>query len=217
MTPPAPAGAHGDGPGEGRARLRADRVSLDQSLNMLMLVVLDSLEPEERVAFILHDVFGVPFGGIADVVGRSPESTRELARSARRRIRHRRKEPGSERDHRRVVLELLAGCEAGDETAVRATLHPDITAMIDSGGRVDAARAPVHGPDRVAPLLVHLFAEAPGISVTEQSVNGHSGLVFDRAGEVVGVLSAHLTAGRIIELWIVVNPDKLGHWNGRTS
>jgi RNA polymerase sigma-70 factor (ECF subfamily) len=191
----------------------ADRVSLDESLNRLLQVALGSLTAEQRVAFILHDVFGVPFDGIADVVGRSKESSRELTRSARRQIQQRKKLQASDDRHRSVILALLAGCEVQDETAVRALLHHRITVLVDSGGNVAAERTPVRGAERAASLLVRLLGEAPAVAVSEQSVNGYAGLVFRHDGRVVGVLSADIEAETIIDIWIVVNPEKLRHWN----
>ncbi|WP_104165374.1 RNA polymerase subunit sigma-24 [Cryobacterium sp. N22] len=190
-----------------------DRISLDESLNMLLLVVLESLTPEARVAFILHDVFGVPFGGIADVVGRSPEATRELARSARREIHHRREHDAPGERHRALVLDFLAGCAAQDEAQVRSRLHPDIAVIIDGGGKVSAAPSPTRGVEQAARLLIRVISGVPALAVTEQSVNGQAGLVFRRDQRVVGVMSVSVRTGTIRDVWIVLNPDKLRHWN----
>ena len=191
----------------------ADRLSLDDSLNMLLLVVLESLTPEERVAFILHDVFGVPFVGIAEVVGRSAQKTRELTHSARRQIKQRKNDQVPERDHRRIILRLLNGCQAADQTAVAATLDSGITVVVDSGGHVGDAHPPAHGRDDASRLLLLMFSGAPDMSVTEQSVNGHSGLIFSHGDRVIGVLSANIVVDKIHDIWIVTNPDKLRHWN----
>jgi len=191
----------------------ADRVTLDDSLNMLLLVVMESLTPEARVAFILHDVFGVSYTGISEVVGRSPQVTRELARSARRQIQQRREHEVPRQRHRDVVLDLLAGCERENETEVRATLHPDITVIIDGGGKVSVSPSPVRGVEQAARLLIGVFSRVPGVTATEQSVNGQAGLVFRQGSRVVGVLSASIRRGRILDIWLVLNPDKLRHWN----
>ena len=190
-----------------------DRVSLDESLNMLLLVVLESLTPEARVAFILHDVFGVPFGGIADVVGRSPADTRKLARAARRQIQHRREQELPGERHRELLLALLAGCLAQDTDRVRATLHPDATVTIDGGGTVSADPSPARGGASAARLLIRVITDNPAVTVTEHSVNGQAGLVFRHEARVVGVLSVSVRAGTIRDIWIVLNPDKLRHWN----
>lgn len=195
----------------------ADRVSLDESLNRLLQVALESLTVEQRVAFILHDVFGVPFDGIGDVVGRTAESSRELTRSARRQIQQRKKIHAPDGRHRDVVYALLAGCEAQDVAAVSAILDPEVTALVDSGGPATAGRAsgdePVRGAERVAGLVVRLLAGVPRIAISEQSVNGCAGLVFRRGGTVIGVLSANVEGETIVDIWIIVNPDKLRHWN----
>jgi len=189
-----------------------DRVSLDESLGILLLVVLRSLTPEERVAFVLHDVFGVPYGGIADVVGRSPEMARELARSARSQIQQSKEARAALDDHRRVVLHLRIALEARDEPAVRACLHADVTVHLDTGGRVAAAHTPTHGIDAAATLLMPLLQDVPAATVSEQSVNGRAGLAFRLGDRVTGVLSAEIRGKVINEIWIVQNPEKLAHW-----
>ena len=198
---------------EAQTSAAVDRISLDESLSLLLQVVLESLTPEARVAFILHDVFGVPFVGIADVVGRTPEDTRELARSARRQIQHRREHDEPREPDRDVLLDLLAGCTAGIDEQVRATLHPDVTVTIDGGGKVGTSPTPVRGVEQAARLLIRVFSTIPAVTATEQSVNGQTGLVLRQGTRVVGVLSASTKAGAILDIWIVLNPDKLGHWN----
>ena len=206
---------------EAQTSAAVDRISLDESLSLLLQVVLESLTPEARVAFILHDVFGVPFVGIADVVGRTPEDTRELARSARRQIQHRREHDEPREPDRDVLLDLLAGCTAGIDEQVRATLHPDVTVTIDGGGKVGTSPSPspspsptpVRGVEQAARLLIRVFSTIPAVTATEQSVNGQTGLVLRQGTRVVGVLSARTKAGTILDIWIVLNPDKLGHWN----
>jgi DNA-directed RNA polymerase specialized sigma24 family protein len=191
----------------------ADRVKLVESLNMLLPVVLESLTPEARVAIILHDVFGVPYTGISKVVGRSSQVTRELARSARRQIQQRREQEVPCQRHRDVVLDLLVGCERKNETKVRATLHPDITVIIDGGEKESVSPSPVRGVEQAARLLIRVFLRVPVVTATEQSVNGQVDLVFRQGSRVVGVLSASIKGGRILDIWLVLNPDKLRHWN----
>ncbi|GAA3861648.1 hypothetical protein GCM10022381_02440 [Leifsonia kafniensis] len=192
---------------------RVDRITLDESLQVLLLVVLESLTPEARVAFILHDVFGVSFHRIAEVVGRSRDDTRELARSARTQIQLRTKHELSPERRRSIVLTLLAGCAAHDETEVQSTLHPEVTVLVDDGGTMPDNPSPVRGVERAARLLMRLFAGAPAMTVSEQSVNGHAGLVFRQSHRVIGVLSVNIKADKIVDAWIVLNPDKLHHWN----
>ncbi|MFB2597018.1 sigma factor-like helix-turn-helix DNA-binding protein [Herbiconiux sp. P17] len=191
----------------------ADRVTLDDSMYMLLLVVLDSLKPEERVAFILHDVFGVAYPGIADVVGRSPDEARELARSARRQIQQQRLQESPPDRHRTVVLDLLSAAEAKNVGRVRQLLHDDVIALVDTGGRADVAPAPFGGAEKVARLLVALAGLSPALTVTAQPVNDRLGIVARRDGRVVGVVSVSVAADAIRDIWIVLAPDKLRRWN----
>ncbi|SDZ25186.1 sigma-70 family RNA polymerase sigma factor family protein [Herbiconiux ginsengi] len=191
----------------------ADRVTLDDSMYMLLLVVLDSLRPEERVAFILHDVFGVAYRGIADVVGRSADDARELARSARRQIHQQRLRESPPDRHRAVVLELLRAVEQRDATAVCGLLHDDVIALVDTGGTADVAPAPVGGAEKVVRLLIALSGLTPPVTVTAQPVNGRLGLVARRDSRVVGVVSLSVSGGAIRDIWIVTAPDKLRRWN----
>ncbi|MGD8165601.1 sigma factor-like helix-turn-helix DNA-binding protein [Herbiconiux sp. P16] len=191
----------------------ADRVTLDDSMYMLLLVVLDSLKPEERVAFILHDVFGVAYPGIADVVGRSPDEARELARSARRQIQQQRLQESPPDRHRTVVLDLLSAAEAKNVGRVRELLHDDVIALVDTGGRADVAPAPLGGAEKVARLLVALAGLSPAVTVTAQPVNDRLGIVARRDGRVVGVVSVSVAADAIRDIWIVLAPDKLRRWN----
>lgn len=199
----------------------ADRVSLDESVNRLLLVVLESLTPEQRVPFILHDVLGVPFGEVAEVVGGSTESSRRLARSARRQIQHHEELRMAGPSHRRLLRRLLAGLEACDEQAVRATLCGNVDMMIDAGGGGEAADAAtaVRGSRQAARRLVQLVAGTPTTTAAERQVNGRAGIVFSRANRVVGVLSAEpgidddTAVEAFATIWIVIDPGKLGHWN----
>jgi RNA polymerase sigma-70 factor (ECF subfamily) len=193
----------------------ADRVTLDDSMYMLLLVVLDSLTPEERVAFILHDVFGVGYQGIADVVGRTADGARELTRSARRQVQQQRVQEAPPDRHRTVVLELLSAVQANDRARVRGLLHADVIALIDNGGRTDAAPEPVGGAETVARLLLALAALPPAVTVSAQSVNGRLGLVARRESRVVGVVSLSVAADAVRDIWIVLAPDKLRRWNER--
>jgi RNA polymerase sigma-70 factor (ECF subfamily) len=203
------------GPRVPRERATADRVTLDDSMYMLLLVVLDSLTPEERVAFILHDVFGVGYQGIADVVGRSPETARELTRSARRQVQQQRLQEAPPDRHRTVVLELLSAVGANDLERVRGLLHADVIALVDNGGGTDAAPAaePVSGAETVGRLLLALAALPPAVTVSAQSVNGRLGLVARRGSRVVGVVSLSVAADAIRDIWIVLAPEKLRRWN----
>ena len=112
-----------------------------------------------------------------------------------------------------LLTELRNGCTAGDLGRVRATLHPDATVTIDGGGTVSADPSPARGGASAARLLIRVITDNPAVTVTEHSVNGQAGLVFRHEARVVGVLSVSVRAGTIREIWIVLNPDKLRHWN----
>ncbi|MDQ1036904.1 RNA polymerase sigma factor (sigma-70 family) [Streptomyces sp. V3I8] len=190
----------------------ADRVTLDESVSMGMLVVLDSVTPAERVAFVLHDVFGVPFAEIAETVGRSPAACRQLASSARRRLAERRPAAVTTTEHRRVVSAFLDACGTGDLDALVALLDPAVEARSDGGGRVRAALRPIVGADKVARFLLGLLRKEPGTEVVEEDVNGSPGVTVRIAGATVGVVGVGVRGGRVSDLWLVVNPDKLHAW-----
>jgi len=193
-----------------------EAVSLDESLHMALLVVLETMTPAERVAFVLHDVFGFPFAEIAGIVGRSPQACRQLASSARRRLRP--DGPGSapagRRDHARAVAALKAAWRARDLDALVRQLDPRVVAVADGGGRVPATRAPVEGAEAVAATLIDVHRRVPGLALDDAVVNGEPGLVArDAAGTVVAVVAARTGPAGIDRLWVVRNPDKLARWN----
>ena len=190
-----------------------DRITLDDSVSMALLVVLESLTPAERVAFVLHEVFGVPFAEIADIVGRSPEATRQLASSARRHIRDLRARPTDASEHSRVVTAFRLACESGDLDALVAVLDPDVTSVSDGGGKVRAALRPVVGADNVARFILGVMRKGPDLTIDEELVNGELGFVVRAGDQVVGTVSLGVADGRIHDIWMVMNPDKLTAWN----
>lgn len=190
-----------------------DRITLDDSVSMALLVVLESLTPAERVAFVLHEVFAVPFAEIAEIVGRSPEATRQLASSARRHIRDLRARPTDASEHARLVAAFRRACENGDLDALVAILDPGVTSVSDGGGTVRAALRPVVGADNVARLLLGILRKTPGLTADEEDVNGEPGLVVRAGDQVVGTVSLGTGDGRIRNVWMMLNPDKLEAWN----
>ncbi|RZS68235.1 RNA polymerase sigma-70 factor (ECF subfamily) [Agromyces ramosus] len=190
-----------------------DRITLDDSVSMALLVVLESLTPAERVAFVLHEVFGVPFAEIGEIVGRSPEATRQLASSARRHVRDLRARPTDAADHARLVAAFRRACEVGDLDALVRILDPEVTSTSDGGGKVRAALRPVVGAENVARFLLGVLRKAQGLSVAERDINGERGLVVSAGDQVVGTVSLGTAGGRIHDVWIVMNPDKLAAWN----
>lgn len=189
-----------------------DRVEFDDSVSMALLVVLESLTPAERVVFVLHEVFAVPFAEIGEIVGRSPAATRQLATSARRHMRELRRRPVPVDEHDRLVAAFRSACEAGDLDALIAVLDPAVVSTSDGGGKVSAARRPVDGAEHVARFLLGILAKRTDLVLAERDVNGRRGFVAQsHDGKVAAViqLGASADGAGIDRIWIVLNPDKL--------
>ncbi|MFD6322453.1 RNA polymerase sigma factor SigJ [Streptomyces sp. NPDC058442] len=189
----------------------ADQMVLDESVTMAFLVVLESMTPAERVAFVLHDVFRYPFAEIADVLGRTPAACKQLAASARRRVRVARASvtAAGQAD---VVRHVKEAWESKDIAALVGLLAPTAVMTADGGGMVGTALRPVEGGARIAQYMVAIAARAPGLELLERSVNGVPGLVAQRAGVVLTVASFDVTDGRVTRIWAVRNPEKLRPW-----
>jgi RNA polymerase sigma-70 factor (ECF subfamily) len=202
-----------DGPSGGAAVDPAERVTLDESVSMAFLVVLDAMTPAERVAFVLHDVFGHSFAEVSGIVGRTPAACRQLASSARRRLGG---SPAAGTPAVRqadIVRDFKHAWQAKDLNALIDLLDPDATAIADGGGIADAELRPVEGAERIAHQLLGLSGRAPGnVTFLERTVNGQPGLIALQDGIIVTVYAFHITAGRITHLWAVRNPRKLRPW-----
>ena len=193
----------------------ADRVTLDESTSMAFLVVLESMTPAERVAFILHDVFRYPFAEVAEIVGRTPAACRQLASSARRRIRTS-QAPSTPTAHQAgIVRDFRQAWETSDIDALIGILDPDATAIADGGGLVSAVLHPVEGAEQVARVFVDIAGTAPDLTLLERRVNGQPGLVAQLDGVAMAVLAFDVTGDRIRHIWAVRNPDKLRPWTTR--
>ncbi|MFG3052615.1 RNA polymerase sigma factor SigJ [Kitasatospora sp. NPDC048239] len=190
----------------------ADRVTLDESVSMAFLVVLESMTPAERVAFVLHDVFRYPFAEVAEIVGRTPAACRQLASSARRRVRDAQALSAPPAGQAALVRHFKQAWEAGDVKALVDLLDPDATMTADGGGLVGAVLRPVEGSERIAQYLIHIAGKAPGLTLLERTVNGRPGLVAQHAGVTVTVAAFSLADGRITRIWAVRNPEKLRPW-----
>lgn len=190
----------------------ADRVTLDESVSMAFLVMLESMTPAERVAFILHDVFRYPFAEVAEVLGRSPAACRQLASAARRRTAA--AAPAS--PHARqagVVRDFKAAWAAKDIDALVGLLDPDATAVADSGGLVVAHLLPIRGGEQVARAYMEIGRATEVYSILERTVNGLPGLVMQQDdGRVVTVFAFEITGDRIKHIWAMRNPEKLRPW-----
>jgi RNA polymerase sigma-70 factor (ECF subfamily) len=191
----------------------ADQIVLDESVTMAFLVVLETMTPAERVAFVLHDVFRYSFAEIARVLGRTPGACKQLAASARRRVEAARPAAATV-GQAEAVRRVKDAWESKDLTALVGLLDPDAVMTADGGGLAGAAPHPVEGGTRIARYMVAMADRAPGLELLERSVNGTPGLVAHRAGTVLTVASFEITAGRVARIWAVRNPDKLRAWAG---
>ncbi|HZO67378.1 MAG TPA: RNA polymerase sigma factor SigJ [Kribbellaceae bacterium] len=190
----------------------ADRVTLDESVNMAFLFVLESMTPAMRVVFILHDVFRYPFAEIAEIVGRTPAACRQLASAARRRIRASQAPATPTARQAGIVRDFKRAWEAKDIDALIGLLDPDATAITDGGGLVSAALLPVEGGEQVASFFVDIAGRVSNLTILERSVNGQPGLVAQQDGVTITVYAFDLAADRIKHIWAVRNPDKLWPW-----
>ena len=190
----------------------ADRVTLDESINMAFLVVLESMTPAERVVFILHDVFRYPFDEVAEIVGRTSAACRQLASSARRRIGAS-QAPGTPTAQRAdLVRDFKQAWEAKDIDALIGLLDPDAMAIGDGGGLVAAELRPIEGGEQIARAVIEIAGRAPSLTILERTVNGQPGLVAQQDGITVTVIAFDIAGGRIKHIWAVRNPEKLRPW-----
>lgn len=187
----------------------ADRVTLDESVSMALLVVLETLSPAERTAFVLHDVFGLPFDEISGVVGRSSSAVRQLASRARRHVRDGRPRVQPSRAEQAEILDAFVRASTeGDMERLMALLDPDVVWRADGGGKVPAAPRLAHGAAAIGRLLAG-FARRPPLRVRTALVNGSPGLVMRDADGVLGVVALTIDGGRITAIDVIRDPDKL--------
>jgi RNA polymerase sigma factor (sigma-70 family) len=191
----------------------SEPVLVDDSVSTAMLLVMERLSPPERVAFVLHDVFEVPFERIAEVLGTTAAAGRQLASRARRRIAAAKETPRAGRPQReRVLAAFRAAYLAGDLEGLVALLHPDAVYVTDGGGRAKAARKLIVGAERVASVLVRVGWRRGLASTVPLEVGGEMALALHHDGTLVGVDTYDIADdGRILALHRVLNPDKLAH------
>jgi RNA polymerase sigma-70 factor (ECF subfamily) len=192
-------------PGPEQEALIADSVGL------ALLVVLEALTPGQRLAYVLHDMFGVPFAEIATILGRSPEAARQLASQGRRRVRG--AAPPSETsvaEQQRVVDAFLAASRAADFEGLIAVLDPDVVFRFDSGAESPLARPPVRGAEAVARQIVDRGTRFAPLG-RPALVNGGPGVVVGHPGKPFAVAGFTVVGGRITAIDLVLDPEKLGH------
>jgi RNA polymerase sigma-70 factor (ECF subfamily) len=197
----------------GAAADPADRVTLDESVSMAFLVVLESMTPAERVAFVLHDVFRYPFAEIAGIVGRTPAACRQLASSARRRVRASQAPAAPAARQAGIIRAFKRAWEAKDIDALIGLLDPGATATADGGGLATSFLHPIEGGEQIARAWVEIANRAAGtMTFTERAVNGQPGLVAQQDGRTVTVFAFDVAGDLIRHIWVVRNPDKLRPW-----
>ena len=190
----------------------ADRVTLDESVSMAFLVVLEQMTPAERVTLILHDVFGYSFAEVGEITGRTPAACRQLASVARRRVRGSRPRPAPAGRQADLVRDFKRAWEARDIGALVGLLDPDATVIADGGGLVAAALHPIEGSEQIARYVADLADLAFGLTLLERTVNGQPGLIAQQDGVTVTVFAFEVAGDRITRIWAIRNPDKLRPW-----
>jgi RNA polymerase sigma-70 factor (ECF subfamily) len=190
----------------------ADVVTLDESVRLALLVVLERMSPAERVVFVLHDVFQYPFEKIAPMVKRSPAACRQLASRARRHV----KEEGvsvrfavDPQEQRRIIDAFIAACASGDVQALVPLLDPSVVGWADVGGTLPAVSRPNIGRDQVSQQVMRFFGASSGASLIARDVNGEPGIIVYREGGVASVLALTMKDGLITRIYAVADPRKL--------
>jgi RNA polymerase sigma-70 factor (TIGR02957 family) len=193
----------------------ARAAEMADSLSLAFLVLLESLSPEQRAAFLLREVFDEPYDRIAEIVGTSEQNARQLATRARRHVEERRPRFETSREQREeLATRFFAAAEEGDLQALEELLAHDVVFRGDGGGKAPAAARPLHGRARVArTLLAGLRAGARfGFIMRREEVNGQPGAVFcDREGRLLSVMTFDVADGQIQGVSAIANPDKLRH------
>jgi RNA polymerase sigma-70 factor (ECF subfamily) len=194
----------------------ARQAEMSDSLSLAMLVVLESLSPEQRAVLLLHDVFDYSYEEIAPIVGKSEVNVRQLAKRARRHVEQRRPRFQTSREQRdELAGRFLAAAQQGDLAGLEALLASDVVLTGDGGGKVPALARSLRGRNRVARTLVNwvrIGARIPGASFRQAEVNGAPGaLTLDGRGRLISVLALEIAGGEIQSISSVINPDKLAH------
>ena len=194
----------------------ADVVTLDESVRMGLLIVLERMSPAERVVFVLHDVFDFPFEKIASMVNRTPAACRQLASRARRRVKE---EAGSTRfavdpvEQRRVVDAFIAACASGDVESLLPLLDASVMGWADLGAMLGPGSQPNVGRNQVAQRVMDFFGPASGTRLVRREVNGEAGILAFREGELRAVLALNLKHGLVTRVYAQGDSRKLAHVN----
>jgi RNA polymerase sigma-70 factor (ECF subfamily) len=198
--------------------LSADNATeLADDLSFALLLALDRLSPLERAAFLLHDVFDMPFPEVAAMLDRSEAACRQLASRARRAVRDERPAPPRAPDsHARLLEAFAAAVASGNVTQLAELLRADAIALTDGGGRKSAARNPIVGADKIARFFIGLAGKNAGhaIRIEPAMINGAAGALLYMNGELDHTFSVAIDGDKISAIYIVRNPDKLRHAPG---
>lgn len=197
----------------------AEPVLVDESVGSAMLLVMEELSPPERVAFVLHDVFGLEFVRIAEVLGGTVPAARKLASRARHRVAEARStEPDAPRAEReRLLSAFRSAYETGDLAALVELMHPDAVYLTDGGGKIAAARVPILGGQRISEVMVRVGRRWRPDRIDVVEIGGEPALVHHREGRVYSVDTISISDGRIGCYRRLLNPEKLAHLQAVTS
>jgi RNA polymerase sigma-70 factor (TIGR02957 family) len=194
----------------------ARHAEVADSLSLAFLVLLESLSPEQRAAFLLHDVFDYDYDRVSEIVGTSEQNARQLASRARRHVQDgRARFDASEEQREELAENFFAAVENGEFEGLEALLAEDVELHGDGGGIAPAIRHPVYGKEKAAQLMRNwgrLAERIGGIQIRRVAVNGQPGAEFlDRDGKLINVMGLDIADGQIQTIRSIVNPEKLGH------
>ncbi|ADB31151.1 RNA polymerase, sigma-24 subunit, ECF subfamily [Kribbella flavida DSM 17836] len=189
-------------------------VVLAESVSMAMLVVLETLSPSERAVFVLREVFGFSHHDVAEAVGKSVATVRQVAHRAREHVQARRKrfEPADAATTAQVTKQFLTAAGTGDLEGLLSLLAPDATWTADGGGKTTATRRPVVGAEKVAACIVSLFRKGqglPDLRIAMVTCNSSPALVASRGDRMEGVFLMEIVDRKITHFYAIRNPDKL--------
>jgi RNA polymerase sigma-70 factor (TIGR02957 family) len=190
-----------------------DAVELGEQVSLALLVVLETLSPAERAVFVLREVFGMSVAEVAGALGRTEAAVRQMAHRAREHVQARQPRFDADKQAQREVTErFFAAVAGGDMEALLAALAPDVVLISDGGGKAKAARRPITGADKVARFLVGIAQQGgdiPGLRIELADVNGSPAMVGWIGEEPFGSISLAVSEGRVEQVLVIVNPDKL--------
>ena len=192
---------------------------LADSVSLAFLVLLEELSPPERAAFLLREVFGFDYAEVASMLQRSEAACRQLVSRAHKHVDDRRRRFTADRARaQELSMTFLAACQTGDLSTVTSLLAEDAVLVSDGGGKVQAARRPINGPDKIGRFLIGVLQKAgPDIVYRRATVNGEPGVLGLVDGVVITAVALEVVDGLITGIRIVSNPDKLAHLSGPVS